>query len=230
MWYNNDGSVVFPEVLVASGVAGYPEPAASAFLVATNVCGATSSWSEATFSEPVAALDDGLYVVFRLPEGSEHSGDGLGGGAGIGYTEGPNGFTGWLSLDGEEWVKLQASYGMAVEPITVEAEDGMVEKSVDDDGELPVTHTAFLLPSPNPFNPQTQLQYQLKDAGHVDLSVFNVRGERVARLASGYQAAGRFQLTWRGTDESGQRLASGTYFARFTAGPVVQTQRLTLVK
>jgi hypothetical protein len=39
-------------------------------------------------------LSDGLYVVFRLPEGSEHEGDGSAGGAGIGYTVGANGYTG----------------------------------------------------------------------------------------------------------------------------------------
>ena len=123
-WYNNDGSVVFPEVLVASGVAGYPEPVSGAYPVATDVSGVSSGWSELMFSEPIAAVSDGLYVVFRLPEDSEHTADGPGGGAGIGYTEGANGFTGWLSLDGEEWVKLQASFGMAMQPLTVRPRRG----------------------------------------------------------------------------------------------------------
>ena len=229
-WYNNDGSVVFPQVLVASGVAGYPEPVSGAYPVATDVSGVSSGWSELMFSEPIAAVSDGLYVVFRLPEGSEHTADGPGGGAGIGYTEGANGFTGWLSLDGEEWVKLQASFGMAVEPLTVQAEEGMVEKAAEGDEETPVTHTAMLLPSPNPFNPQTELRYQVKDAVSVDLSIYNVKGERVAQLVSGHHPSGRYSAIWRGDDDTGRRVASGAYFARFTAGPVVQTQRLMLVK
>ena len=124
--------------------------------MAEAVTGASLDWSEVAFSEPVAALDAVFYVVFRLPEGSEHTADGYGGGAGIGYTEGPNGFTGWFSLDGEEWTKLQDSFGMAVQPITVEVEEGMMAKIGEEAEEPLVTHTAFLLPAPNPFNPQTE--------------------------------------------------------------------------
>jgi len=230
MWYNNDETVVFPEVLVASGVAGIPESAATALLVAAEVSGASLDWSRLDFSEPVVALDDGLYVVFRLPTGSEHVADGYAGGAGIGYTVGANGYTGWISPDGIDWIKLQAAYGMAVQPLLVEAEDGMAGKAMEEPEAPPVTHTALLLPSPNPFNPQTELHYQLKEAGAVDLSVYNVRGERLVRLASGHHASGRYSVAWQGTDSAGQRLASGAYFARFHCGTVVQTQRLTLLK
>ena len=89
---------------------------------------------------------------------------------------------------------------------------------------------ALLRPAPNPFNPQTELRYQLKSGGDVDLSIDYVRGERVAQLASGHHPAGRYSVVWRGTDAGGRRVASGAYFARFVAGPVVQTQRLMLVK
>ena len=84
---------------MASGADGSPEPVSGAFPVASDVQGECSAWCELTFSEPIVAADDGFYVVFRLPEGSEHMGYGEGGGAGIGYTEGANGFTGWLSLN-----------------------------------------------------------------------------------------------------------------------------------
>jgi len=119
LWYSNDGTVVFPEVLVASGVAGAPEPVTAAMPVALAVNGESSAWSELEFSEPVAALGDGFYVVFRLPEGSEHTASGAGGGAGLDYTVGANGYTGWLSLDGEEWVKLHDDFGMAIQPLVV---------------------------------------------------------------------------------------------------------------
>jgi hypothetical protein len=45
----------------------------------------------------------------------------------------------------------------------------------EESGELPITHTALLLPTPNPFNPQTELHFQLKDACVVDLSIHNIR-------------------------------------------------------
>ncbi|MEZ4388172.1 MAG: FlgD immunoglobulin-like domain containing protein [Candidatus Krumholzibacteriia bacterium] len=201
-----------------------------AYPVAQAVSGVSSGWSELTFSEPIAAANDGFYVVFRLPEGSEHTAYGTGGGAGIGYTVGANGYTGWLSLDGEEWVKLHDDFGMAVAVMTVAADGDMVAKSLGEPGETPVTHTALLLPSPNPFNPQAELRFQLKAAGYVELAVYNVKGERVKRLVASQYPAGHHSVIWRGDDESGRRQASGAYFARFEADGVVQTQRLLLVK
>ena len=181
--------------------------------------------------QPVAASLGALYLVFELPAESEFTGRGAGGGAGIGYTSGANGYTGWMSLDGEDWIKLHADFGIAIAPITVPLAEGMALKNLEP-GEVPdaVTHTALLLPAPNPFNPQTELHFQLKDACDVDLSIYNVKGERVAQLAAGAYPAGRHAVTWRGVDTRGRRLASGTYFARFVAGAVVQTQRLALVK
>ena len=229
-WYNNDEQVEFSEVLVASGVAGSPEPVSAAYPVAQGVRGRSSKWSTLEFSEPVVAAGEGFYVVFRLPEGSEHTAYGVGGGAGIGYTVGANGYTGWLSQDGEDWVMLDEAFGIAFAPTIIPGEEGMVEKSMDTPDEPPVTQTALLRPFPNPFNPQTRLHFELKSAGNVDLSVYNVRGERVARLASGWYSAGRYDATWRGDDDGGHRVASGAYFARFEAAGVVQTQRLLLVK
>ena len=230
MWYNNDELAVFPHVVVASGEAGYPEPVSEALLVGENVAGASSDWSTLSFSEPVVAAEEGFYVVFCLSVGSEHVAYGEGGGAGLGYTSGANGYTGWLSSDGEEWIMLDEEFGIAFEPVIIPAEDGMTEKGMEDSGDVPVTVTALLNPAPNPFNPQTELNYQLKAASDVDLSIFNVRGERVAQLVSGWHETGRYSAFWQGRSDRGRPVSSGTYFARFRADGVTQTQRLTLVK
>jgi len=229
-WYNNDGSVVFPAILIASGVAGSPEPVAEAFTVAENASGGSSAWSTLEFSEPIAAANEGFYVVFQVPEGSEHTAYGFGGGAGIGYTAGANGFTGWISQEGEDWMMLDEEFGIALVPMIIPATEGMIEKSLENPAEVPVAHTALLLPTPNPFNPSTVLHYQLKSDSNVDLSIYNIRGVRIAQLVSGSHSSGRYDVTWRGCDTAGRRVASGTYFARFQADGVVQTQRLMLVK
>ena len=230
MWYNNDEAAVFPRVVVASGIAGRPEPVSEAFTVADDVVGVSSGWSTLEFSEPVMAADEGFYIVFCLPAGSEHTAYGVGGGAGLGYTSGANGYTGWLSSDGEDWLMLDEEFGIAFEPLIIPAEEGMVEKRLEEPEELPVAFTALLSPAPNPFNPQTMLNYQLKSASVVELSIFNVRGERLAKLVSGWHESGRYSAIWRGVSDSGRPASSGTYFARFEADGVVQTQRLTLVK
>jgi len=72
--------------------------------------------------------------------------------------------------------------------------------------------TVFALHSnyPNPFNPSTQINYDLPEPATVSLVVYDVLGRKVVGLAEGYHAAGYHSATW---DASGQ--ASGVYFARF---------------
>lgn len=198
--------------------------------VAQGVFGQSSGWSSLVFGEPIASADEGFYIVFRLPLESEHVATGAGGGAGIGYTVGYNGFTGWLSCDGEEWVMLDQGFGIALIPSIIPAEDWMVEKASTESDETPVTHTAMLLPAPNPFNPKTELNFQLKEDSDVVLSIYNVRGERVIKLVDSMYSKGRHSVWWDGADGTGRRIASGAYLARFAADGVVQTHRLLLVK
>jgi flagellar hook assembly protein FlgD len=83
---------------------------------------------------------------------------------------------------------------------------------------------------PNPFNPQTTLNFSLKDDAMVDLAVFSLRGERVRQLVSESRSAGEHSIVWNGRDQSGAALPSSVYLARFSAGGVVMTQRLVLVQ
>jgi flagellar hook assembly protein FlgD len=83
---------------------------------------------------------------------------------------------------------------------------------------------------PNPFNPQTTLNFSLKADATVELAVFNLRGELVRQLLSERRSAGEHSVVWNGRDRSGSALASGVYLARFVAGDVVMTQRLVLVQ
>ena len=77
---------------------------------------------------------------------------------------------------------------------------------------LPLLPTEYELHSnfPNPFNPTTEIHFDLPEGGNVSLVVYDVLGREVANLVSGYREAGYHRLTW---SASGQ--ASGVYFARF---------------
>jgi hypothetical protein len=83
---------------------------------------------------------------------------------------------------------------------------------------------------PNPFNPETVIQFTLAQASEVSLTVFNVLGQQVASLVSGELPAGRHQVEWRGTDESGLPVASGVYFYRLVAGTKTLTRKMMLLK
>ena len=83
---------------------------------------------------------------------------------------------------------------------------------------------------PNPFNPRTHIIYQLPQADHVTLTVYNVRGQAVCRLADGPQGAGEHEVTWQGQDDAGRAVASGIYFYQLVTGEFVETKKMLLLK
>ena len=83
---------------------------------------------------------------------------------------------------------------------------------------------------PNPINPTTTLRFSLPQAGEVELSIYNLMGQRVANLVRGVQEAGPHVLQWNGRDEQGRELASGVYFYHLQAGAQVETRKLLLLR
>jgi hypothetical protein len=84
--------------------------------------------------------------------------------------------------------------------------------------------------TPNPFNPTTELAFELASEGPVALRVYNVRGEVVAILVDEVLPAGAHTAVWNGRDTEGRRLASGTYVAELRSGTQRAVRKLTLVK
>ncbi len=95
----------------------------------------------------------------------------------------------------------------------------------------PSVATRFLGNVPNPFNPNTELRFELKAAGPVDLVVYDVQGRLVRTLARGQVwPAGAQAVTWNGCDDRGAAVSSGVYLAVFRAADAVETHKMTLVK
>ncbi|MCK6542609.1 S8 family serine peptidase [bacterium] len=85
--------------------------------------------------------------------------------------------------------------------------------------------------SPNPFNPQTTIRYDVLRDGYVAIIVYNMLGQRVRTLYDGFRSQRRnYEVQWDGRDESGHRVASGVYLYRLTADGFSQTKRMLLVK
>jgi hypothetical protein len=78
---------------------------------------------------------------------------------------------------------------------------------------------------PNPFNPTTTMTLTMPVSGEMQVDVYNLLGQSVAILTSGYKDAGIYNLTWDATDA-----ASGMYFVKAQADGFTKTQKLMLIK
>ncbi len=83
---------------------------------------------------------------------------------------------------------------------------------------------------PNPFNPVTTISYSLSKASHVELSVYNMNGQRVNTLQNSRQNAGVYELQWNGTDQYDQQVGSGVYFCKIIAGQFSDTKKMILIR
>jgi len=83
---------------------------------------------------------------------------------------------------------------------------------------------------PNPFNPVTEIRYELPSEMPVLLNIYNVSGRRVRTLVNTRQAAGPHHVPWNGRDEDGRRVASGVYFYTLAVPGFTQTRKMVSLK
>jgi len=83
---------------------------------------------------------------------------------------------------------------------------------------------------PNPFNPETVINYRLFEETTVMLEIYDIRGRLITTLVQQRQLPGAYTVRWDGTDALGQKVASGTYLYRLTAGEIVQVKSLTVLR
>lgn len=83
---------------------------------------------------------------------------------------------------------------------------------------------------PNPFNSRTVIPFYLKNANHLKLAVYNLKGELVAVLADANYAAGYHTITWDGHDHHGLFVPTEMYLAQMKVQDLAQTMKMLLVK
>jgi hypothetical protein len=84
--------------------------------------------------------------------------------------------------------------------------------------------------APNPFNPETFITYALPSETETTLKVYNLLGQEVRTLVNGIMPAGYHRVVWDGRDDYGRKLSSGVYIYQFSAGNVVQTHKMLVLK
>jgi hypothetical protein len=84
--------------------------------------------------------------------------------------------------------------------------------------------------TPNPFNPQTAVFFNTDKAGSVRVSVYDIRGRRMAELTNQTYPAGDHSVVWQGRDSSGKSAPSGQYFFRIEIAGEVMIKKALLLK
>jgi flagellar hook assembly protein FlgD len=86
-------------------------------------------------------------------------------------------------------------------------------------------------PSPNPLTSEASISYDVPDcSGSVELTVYNVRGQRVRSLVDSPLASGRHVTSWDGTDGSGSRASAGVYFIRLEVAGETAAQKILVTR
>lgn len=83
---------------------------------------------------------------------------------------------------------------------------------------------------PNPFNPETYIDFVLPSELQVSLKIYNIKGQVVTTLLQGRMDPGAHTVRWDGRNDSGEKVSSGVYFYRFTAGERSFVKKMVLLK
>ncbi len=147
---------------------------------------------------------------------------------------------------GSEWTLLEipATNGQALDEsaevgaeyvyrLEIVADDGLTtsaaEVIVKATGS-PATRPTLGQNFPNPFNPGTTILYSVPGTTRVTLRILDARGRRVKTLVREERDAGRYEARWDGTDEDGNRVASGSYMYVLETAAGSVSRSLTLVR
>lgn len=132
--------------------------------------------------------------------------------------------------------KLEASVaGLQGSPLIFTATGEPVSSVEENNAGQPQTFALFQN-TPNPFNPETDIHFELAEAAEVTIALFDLTGRAVGTILQTNLGAGKHAVRWNGKDEQGRALDSGVYLYRMHARygrshkEFVATKKLTLLK
>ncbi len=110
---------------------------------------------------------------------------------------------------------MAANDGSWYDDVTITATTVTVADSVSAVPDIPGLRSNLRL-HPNPFNPRTEIFFDLTQSGWVELTVYDIRGHQVVVLHDGTAPAGEFKTSWDGLDSSGLAQPGGVYLFRMS--------------
>jgi hypothetical protein len=113
--------------------------------------------------------------------------------------------------------------------ITNASVKSLVLKLVDDKIAVP-KEFALHQNYPNPFNPSTRFDVDIPKTAEVDITVYDILGQKIATLLNGVQEAGYKTVEWNGANEHGLTVPSGMYFVRMTSEQFSAVRKVMMLK
>jgi hypothetical protein len=83
---------------------------------------------------------------------------------------------------------------------------------------------------PNPFNPETKIQYSTSEVGHVIIDIYNVKGQKVTTLVDERKNAGQHTVVWNGKDSTNKPVGSGVYLYKLKTDSYQSVKKMMLLK
>ena len=102
--------------------------------------------------------------------------------------------------------------------------------TVNEDNKITPSEFALSQNYPNPFNPSTEISFSIDQALDVNLSIYNMLGQKVRTLTDGAKNAGSHTVQWNGIDDMGISVSTGIYLYRLTSGSKSVTKKMAFMK
>ena len=108
----------------------------------------------------------------------------------------------------------------------------IIEDTETDDTGMRRSPISFMLyqNQPNPFNPSTQITYEVAEKSYVSISIYDISGKLVRTLVDKHHSPGKYSIPWDGKNVLGQQVSSGIYLYRLTTDDKVIIRRMLLLK
>jgi hypothetical protein len=95
---------------------------------------------------------------------------------------------------------------------------------------LPTSHKIISRNYPNPFNPETMIEYSLPNEGLTQVHIYNSLGQKIRTLVEALQQAGVHQMRWDGRNDNGELVTNGVYYYKIINAEFVETKKMLLLR
>jgi len=140
-------------------------------------------------------------------------------------TSGNNAYISWLDArsTSDSDYGLIFEYGVYAQKLTIDSSSG-------DNETISLNSIQLMNNYPNPFNPNTNINFSLPNDSDVELSIFNIKGQKVNTLCKNKLEKGEHNFIWNGTDKNQNAVSSGIYFYKLKTDAKEITKRMVLIK